>query len=87
MAANSRWMLEQIERSSLGAELKSSTLIHIGTDLTAFQPRDQDEARALLGIRPDAKVILFGAADLNDYNKNFQLLNEAVRLIADRSGW
>lgn len=58
----------------LGPRVK---VIPRGTDLSAFSPRDRDEARRRLGWTPDEKVVLF-AYDPGRPEKRFDLARRVV---------
>lgn len=79
LVANSNWMLRAAEESSIGRHAQSIRLIHLGVDLEAFRPRDQEFCRSLLGVPSEKFIIAFGAADLNDANKNLKLLCNALK--------
>jgi glycosyltransferase involved in cell wall biosynthesis len=72
-----------------GVALQSSLLDHksvqaipnpIDTDL--FSPRDRTGARQKWGVSAGAKVILFGAANINDTRKGIPYLVEALKLLS-----
>jgi glycosyltransferase involved in cell wall biosynthesis len=73
----SRWLAEEAKRSSLLSSFRC-TVIPNGLDTEVFVPRGRPLAREVLGVPPDAKVILFIADGLNDPRKGFHLLAEAL---------
>ena len=77
IAADSIWLAREAKRSSLLKRFQVST-IHYGLDTEEFAPRDRAQARAILGIPADAKVILFGAHSVNEKRKGYQYLVEAL---------
>lgn len=77
----SRWLASEVRRSSLLGRFECS-VIPYGLDLEMFQPRDRHVARQLLGVPPDAKVLLFVADKVTDYRKGFFALDQALDGIA-----
>ncbi len=75
--ANSEWSAYAARQSKIldGFEIIS---ISPGVDLEVFSPRNQNEARSVLGIPESAKVVAFGAA-YNDPIKGFDLLQKALQ--------
>lgn len=57
------------------------TLIPNGVDTDIFRPIDKRVAREILKIPQDAKFILFGAVQTNDYRKGYDLLKAALKKI------
>ncbi|MGI9474229.1 MAG: glycosyltransferase [Rubripirellula sp.] len=82
----SRWMMEQAKQSPVFDHVKSFHRIPYGLALDEFQPKDRKEARAELGLDPDAFVFSFGAADIENRRKGFGLLLESLEAIADVPG-
>jgi glycosyltransferase involved in cell wall biosynthesis len=48
-------------------------------DLETFKPTEKQQARELLGLPADKKLVLFGAVALDDYRKGGDLLGESLR--------
>src|SRR6202012_4438251 len=48
---------------------------------TIFSPKNKDETRAKRNIGPDKKIILFGAANINDRRKGISYLVDALQLL------
>jgi len=82
VAAPSRWLLGQIERSML-AETAELHLVPNGIDLSVFQPLDRDQARWALEVPRDAKVVLFVAEKVGRGRKGFRYLLDALESIPD----
>lgn len=81
--APSRWLAEQAQKSTLLSEFPI-TVIPYGLDTTVFTPRDRRLSRQALEIPLSAKVVLFGAATLQNQRKGFRLLTEALASMTDR---
>jgi glycosyltransferase involved in cell wall biosynthesis len=81
----SRWLGEQVGRSSLFSSFPRS-VIPYGLDTEVFQPRDRRFSRDVLGIPQDAKVILFVSNGLHVHLKGFKHLIEAVNGMDSTSG-
>ena len=75
----SRWLADEIGRSSLLGDRFPVSVIPYGVDTEAFAPRDKEAARAVLGIPRDARVVLFLAYSLAATRKGFGILTEALR--------
>lgn len=75
---HTQWTAARIRESSLFHNHRVE-LIPLPIDTTIFRPFDQSNARDLLHIPQDKKVIFFGAADLADERKGMQHLVEALR--------
>lgn len=59
VAAPSNWLLHRLERSILAPAIVESRVVTNGVDLDVFTPGSRVEARAELGLDPDARVILY----------------------------
>lgn len=58
-----------------------------GVDLDVFRPIDKGQARALLRLPHDVKLVCFGAISRGDNgNKGLDILVEALRILNDRGG-
>jgi glycosyltransferase involved in cell wall biosynthesis len=73
----SRWLAAEVRRSSLMGNLDVE-VIPYGLDAEAFQPRDRLQARQMLGVPADARVMLFVAQWLGDSYKGMATLVEAL---------
>ncbi len=73
----SRWLAEEARRSTL---LRSFpvTVIPLGIDTDIFCPRDRRTARSVLGLPPEAFIVLFVANPITRVNKGFAHLAQAV---------
>jgi glycosyltransferase involved in cell wall biosynthesis len=78
-----RWLMYKVEQSIVAPAMVSSRVIPNGIDLTVFQPRDQQAARASLGIPPDGSVFLYIARGmLNNPSKDYLTIRGAVARVA-----
>jgi glycosyltransferase involved in cell wall biosynthesis len=77
----SRWLADVVHQSPLLGRFGTTVIPH-GLDLDAFSPRPRASARELLGIPPDARVVLFAAENVGNQRKGFTLLVEALRKAA-----
>jgi glycosyltransferase involved in cell wall biosynthesis len=85
VATPSRWLMDKVMQSMLQPAIVENRVIPNGVDLTTYKPGDQREARAALGIQPDAKVLLFTSNwARNSPWRDFKTLQQAVGLIAER---
>jgi glycosyltransferase involved in cell wall biosynthesis len=79
----SRWLAEEVKRSPILGRFPVC-VIPYGLDLEEFAPRPRENVRELLGIPPDARVLLFLAEQIGNKRKGFALLIEALaRCAAD----
>lgn len=72
------WIKEQIERSGLTRGVRTVTIPN-SVEISVFSPSaDRSEERRKRGIADSDKVIIFGAAKLNDPIKGAEILFEAI---------
>jgi glycosyltransferase involved in cell wall biosynthesis len=83
VAAPSRWMMQRVRESMLGACVAQSRVVPTGIDLSVFRPAERAAARERLDIPQDAKVLLFVAnsARRNVY-KDYGMLAASVEGLA-----
>jgi glycosyltransferase involved in cell wall biosynthesis len=84
LVAPSRWLAEAARSSALFRRY-AVTVIPYGIDLQTYRPLPRDAMRMVLGIRPDARVILVVAAKLSDSRKAGPAFFSA--LAATVAGW
>jgi glycosyltransferase involved in cell wall biosynthesis len=77
LVAPSRWVAEEARQSALLGRFPVTVIPH-GLDVEAFAPRDRTFARDALGVRQEAKVLLFAAQSVSERRKGFSLLVEAL---------
>lgn len=80
----SSWLKEIAEASALTRGLPVTVIPNV-LDTTLFHPADRQEARRALGLPSDKKVILMGAARLNDPIKGFEYLQQALATFRGRT--
>jgi glycosyltransferase involved in cell wall biosynthesis len=78
--ACSNWLAGVAGKSSLIGKLPITSIAN-PIDIEVFSPRDKVAERKKRGIKPDAKIILFGAANINDKRKGIRYLVEALQLL------
>ena len=78
----SRWLAGEVRRSSLWGG-RPVEVIPYGIDTSLFRPRDRAAGREVLGLPPDAKVVLFVSQSLSSGRKGGDLLAEALGRLVD----
>jgi glycosyltransferase involved in cell wall biosynthesis len=78
----SKWLTEQVHESMLG-HLPVHCIPH-GIDMDVYRPLDRDACRAMLGIEPGKKALMFSAHTMNQshphsFLKGSDLLGEVLR--------
>lgn len=81
IVTDSHWLASQAKRSSLFQELPV-TAIHYSLDVETFAPRERAAARSVLGLRANARVILFVADHPKISRKGFAVLAEAFAMLS-----
>jgi glycosyltransferase involved in cell wall biosynthesis len=82
----SRWLAECARSSSLLRERRIEVISN-GIDLNQYQPVNKREARDILGLPQDRKLVLFSAMNATyDKNKGFRYLEAALGQLAEE-GW
>jgi len=75
----SRWLMTQVEQSTLAPAIAEARVIPNGVDLAVFHPGEKAEARAVLQLPQHAKVLLFVAnAAKSNMFKDFRTIHEAA---------
>jgi glycosyltransferase involved in cell wall biosynthesis len=77
----SHWLANEAQRSPLLRHFPITTIPY-GVDTESFCPRERGIAREILGIPPDAQVVLFVASPLARPEKGFALLVQALEGLA-----
>ncbi len=73
----SQWLAREVRRSALFAD-RFVSVIPYGVDTEIFRPRDRNASRDVLGLPPDARVILFLADWVGETRKGFSVLQKAL---------
>ncbi len=81
--AVSQWLQLKAKQSSL-LEKSEIAIIPNVVDTNIFKPGNKSAVRKELGWAADKKIILMGAAKLNDPVKGFQYLREALSLLTEK---
>lgn len=79
----SHWLEQRAKASSLFGNL-SVNVIPNGMDTTLFSAGDRVAARKRFSLPFDKKILLMGAAKLNDPLKGFSLLRKALELLDEK---
>ena len=83
--ACSNWMREKAQKSSLLQGFEVITIPNT-IDTEVFIGRNKIQCRKKWGVSEAAKVILFGAANINHMRKGIKYLVEALHLLKDQPG-
>ena len=85
VATPCRWLMHKVEQSMLAPYIVEARVIPYGVDLSVFHPGDRQAVRASLGIRQDARVLLFSANGIRrNIWKDYQTMRAAVAQVAAR---
>jgi glycosyltransferase involved in cell wall biosynthesis len=85
VASPSRWLMNKVEASILAPAVIEARVVPNGVDMKTFRPTDKREARAVLGVRSDARVLLtMGVSPSKSRWKDYQTLREASSRLAER---
>src|ERR1700743_3747966 len=76
----SKWLAGVAKQSSLLKGYKIQAIPN-PIDTIIFSPKNKAELRAKRNIGPDKKIILFGAANINDRRKGISYLVNALKLL------
>jgi glycosyltransferase involved in cell wall biosynthesis len=80
----SRWLAGEIKRSSLMGRYPVQCIPN-AVDTDVFSPSDREECKQDLGLRPDAPVIIFAAAALDNPWKGLKYLIDALPMIQSKN--
>lgn len=79
----SKWLAGVAKQSSLIKDLRIEAIPNT-IDINIFSPKDKIAARQKYGVSPQAKIILFGAANINDRRKGISYLVDALHILKDQ---
>lgn len=85
LVAVSTWLRKQAQDSALTNRLPVEVIPNV-IDTSLFVPSDKEEARKGLSLPLDKKIILMGAARINDPIKGFEYLVKALSILKERKG-
>lgn len=85
LVAVSAWLKKQAQASALTKMLPVEVIPNV-IDTSLFVPSDKAEARKSLSLPLDKKIILMGAARINDPIKGFEYLVKALSILKERKG-
>ena len=83
LVAVSSWLANQAKRSSLTKHLPIYVIPNV-IDLNIYFPQNKQDIRSKLNLPLDKKIILMGAARLDDSIKGFHFLKEAIHQLLQR---
>ena len=78
----SQWLNSFASSGALFRHVKCCTIPN-PIDTAVFRPLDKAQCRRQLGLPLDKKLLLFGAAKVDDVRKGYRYLDEALRIISD----
>jgi glycosyltransferase involved in cell wall biosynthesis len=81
VVAPSQWMIDCAKESSCFKDKQCST-IKPGLNLNVFMPRRSQDLRNRIGLSGNKKLVLFGAATIENPRKGYRFLREALTIIA-----
>jgi len=85
VTAPCQWLMRRVEQSILAPAVVKARVIPNGVDLSVFHPADRQHARTVVGVRPDAKVLLFTANGIRqNIWKDYATMKAAVAQVAER---
>lgn len=79
----SRWLADEVGRSSILGDRFAVSVIPYGIDTAEFSPRDPRVAREILGIAEGARVVLFGAQNVENRRKGGASLAAALAMLTN----
>jgi len=77
----SNWLSKQVKMSTL-LKNKSVTVIPNTLSMDIFHPSDKQKSRLELNLPAEKKILVFGAAKIDNPIKGFQYLNQALHLLS-----
>lgn len=79
LATPCRWLMDKVNESILRPAIQEAKVIPYGIDTSIFRPLPKSKARAMLGLSPEARVLLFTANRIRtSIWKDYAVLREAV---------
>lgn len=85
IATPCRWLMDKVEASMLRPAIVEARVIPYGIDLSVFRPADRRAVRRVLGLPPEAPILVFAAAGIRGNAwKDYATMREAVARLAHR---
>jgi len=84
IVAPSRWLAHEARRSALFSQFRIECIPY-GLDLDVFKAGDRHAARTHFGLPQEAIVLLFGAQNLAERRKGFDLIQAALEQLLEDS--
>lgn len=81
IVAPSRWMARAAAESPLLKRFRVETIPY-SVDAGVYKPRDRAMCREVLGLAPDARIVLFIAQQIRNRRKGYAVLVEALNRLA-----
>jgi glycosyltransferase involved in cell wall biosynthesis len=81
----SRWLAGKVKESSLGRRFRAEVIPN-GVNTEIFRPHSRQAARKVLGLAPDATIVLFASYFSNDSFKGFPILLDALARVKVTTG-
>jgi glycosyltransferase involved in cell wall biosynthesis len=80
----SRWLMSKVEASILAPAIIEAKVIPYGIDLSVFRPARKDQARVLVDLPEDSKLILFAANGIrHNVFKDYQTMRKVIGIVAE----
>jgi glycosyltransferase involved in cell wall biosynthesis len=84
VATPCRWLMQKVEQSVLAPAIEQARVIPYGIDLNVFRPAPKHETRTILGLPPDAEMLLFTANGIRrSMFKDYETMRMAITRIAE----
>ena len=81
VATPSKWLMEKVQQSMLSQAILDERVIPYGIDMSVFHPADKLEARRILHIPDNHRVLLFAAVGiLKNIWKDYEMMRNAVSI-------
>lgn len=86
IATPCQWLLDKVNESMLAPAMLEGRVIYNGVDTSIFYPGDKHQARLMLGLPSNEKILLFVANGIkNNSFKDYVTLRRAIEILGDQS--
>lgn len=86
IATPCQWLLNKVNESILAPAMLESRVIYNGVDTSIFYPGDKHQARLMLGLPSNEKILLFVANGIkNNPFKDYATLRRVIEILGDQS--